>query len=213
MLTRRWISYAGIGLLTALVAAGCTSTRLKPESFEGRTIAATAAFAPKPMVRHPLMSGRRASGHARDEQRILEQLQAHLRDAAVEVDLPARIAADLVRLSAAELGAAVTTDPKTADYVLDFRVYDYGLVATSSNGHPRFYIEARATLTHRADDEVVWRKRFGRVTGFRPDHNAAELGRMSEAALARVLEDFATYASERMQAALRNVIEHDRPAS
>ena len=213
MISSRWLAGLVPGLLVALLVAGCTTTRLEPEAFKGRTIAATAAFAPKPAVRHPLLATRRAVRHAHEEQRRLERLQRQLQAAARTVDLPARIATDLVRLSAEELGAVVARDPGAADYVLDLRVYDYGLVATSPNGHPRFYIEARATLTERATDEVVWTKRFGRVTGYRTDENAAELGRMSETALARVLEDFARYASERMQAALRNVIDHERPAS
>ena len=138
MARNRWISYAGAGLLVALMAAGCASAHLKPEAFEGRTIAATAAFAPKPAVRHPLLASRRAVGYAERERRELEQLQRQLNAAAARVDLPARIAADLVRLSAEELGAAATRDPNTADYVLDFRVYDYGLVATSGHGRPRY---------------------------------------------------------------------------
>ena len=51
-------------LVVVLFVAGCTSSRLHKQDFEGRSIAATAAFPPKPTIhdQYLVLLGRRRPG-------------------------------------------------------------------------------------------------------------------------------------------------------
>ncbi len=196
-------------LALLLLAAGCASSRLEKKAFEGRRIAATAAYPPEARVRHPLMAaaGRYAlSGIARAEQQKLQRLQNTLKAAAGRVDLPARIASDLLETGARELGVIPSQDPRTADFVLDFRVYDYGLAARGAGSSASFYIEAEATIRDQAKKEVIWTQRLSRISAFKVYlHDDGP----TQADLGAVLEDFAADASARMTKALRKDIKKD----
>ncbi len=196
-------------LILLFFVAGCASSRLEKKAFEGRRIAATAAFPPEARVRHPLMAvaGRYAlSGMALAEQKKLQRLQNVLRAATAHLDIAARIAGDMIATGLRELDAVITQDPKRADYVLDFRVYDYGLAVRGSGTSANFYIEAEATMRDLAKNEIIWKERLSRISSFKVDLHGNRAAELTEADLEAVLAEFTAYASERMTKALRKDI-------
>ncbi|MDX1546477.1 MAG: hypothetical protein R3247_05795 [Rhodothermales bacterium] len=202
----RSLRFSAVFVLAVLLA-GCTATRLEPQRFEGRTIAAAAPYAPAPFVDHPLLAPRTRPARPpllRGEQDNLEDLQERLRAAAKRVDVPARLAAALFHTAADELGARRTADARTADYVLDFRVHHYGLRLRSYRSQARFFMEAEARLIERATGEAIWAKRLRSSRTFATGRTGADLGRLADAAFADLLADLSSRAAERMQAALQN---------
>lgn len=197
-----------VSLLAVLLVAGCASSRLPQKVFEGRRIAATAAFPPDARVRHPLLavSDRRLPGVLLAERRELERLQSVLKAATKHADIPGRIAGEMIRTGADELGTVISNDPKNADYVLDFRVYDYGLRVSYSGNSASFYIESEALMWDQEKGEVIWRERLNRVSSFKVKLGGQRMKDITEADLEEVLEEFTAFASERMQTALRKDI-------
>lgn len=196
--------------IVLLVGAGCTSARLEKSAFEGRSIAVTAAYPPAPQVRHPLMrlaARGLPTGRMGDEYRKLKRLQTLLDGAAEDFDLPGRLAADVVRLAVPALGARPASSIKTADYVLDLRVYDYGLTVNGPVTNARFYIEAEARVYRPSSDEVVWKERLSRISR---DTEISLYGtrgyNLTQADLDAALDEFAAFATERMQKALQKDI-------
>lgn len=197
-------------LAIVFLGAGCASSRLEKSAFEGRTIAVTAAYPPSPEVRHPILRlaalqipvGRHSDGF-----RKLKRLQTLLDGATEDFDLPGRLATDMVRLAAPALGTRLVANPKTADYVLDLRVYDYGLVANGPVTNARFYIEAEARVYDPAEDKTIWRERLSRTSR---DTEISLYGHrgydLTQQDLEAVLDEFAAFASERMQKALQKDI-------
>ncbi|MFQ5569184.1 MAG: hypothetical protein ACE5G0_05890 [Rhodothermales bacterium] len=197
-----------VSLLAVLLVAGCASSRLPQKVFEGRRIAATAAFPPDARVRHPLLavSDRRLPGVLLAERRELERLQSVLKAATKHADIPGRIAGEMIRTGADELGTVISNDPKNADYVLDFRVYDYGLRVSYSGNSASFYIESEALMWDQEKGEVIWRERLNRVSSFKVKLGGQRMKDITEADLEEALEEFTAFASERMQTALRKDI-------
>ncbi|HMB91694.1 MAG TPA: hypothetical protein VKP65_12655 [Rhodothermales bacterium] len=196
-------------LLLTLLLTGCASSKLEKKAFEGRTIAATAAFPPEANVRHPLLAtaGRLTmSGFAREDRAELQHLQKVLRAATKRVDIPDRIAGDMIATAAPNLGARLSNDPKTADYLLDFRVYDYGLTVPPYGGSAAFYIDARATVRDRASGTVLWAEDLSRISNVRLKLRPDLIREITEADLEAMLQEFNAYASERMTKALRKDI-------
>ncbi len=190
-------------LVVLVLFSGCASSRLEKQAFEGRRLAISAAYPPETRVLHPLMAtGRRhrPTGLLRDEQRALQRLERTLRVAAEGIDVSARLAGDLGAAATAALGAPLVGDPKAADYVLDFRVYDYGLVARPDARVAYFFIEAEALMRDRASGEVLWTERLRRKgeTGIRLYEGGALDGELRV-----VLQEFLAATSERLVRSLR----------
>ena len=198
-------------LVTVLLyGTGCASSRLEKSAFEGRTMAVTAAYPPPASVRHPLftMAARGLPlGVYSQDHRKLKRLQTLLRTATEGFDLPARIAPQMVARAAPALGTRLVSDPKTADYVLDLRVYDYGLVVNGPVTGARFYLEAEARVHDRAQGEVIWKEHLSRILR---DTEISLYGSrgydLTSEDLKAVLEEFTAYAAERMQTALQKDI-------
>lgn len=185
-------------LLLALILAGCASSKLDKKAFEGRTIAATAAFPPEASVRHPLLaaSGRYAmGGFAREDRQELQHLQKVLRAATKRIDIPGRIAGDMIATAAPHLGARLSNNPRTADYLLDFRVYDYGLTVPPYGGTAAFYIDARATVRDRTSGTVLWAENLSRISDVRLKLRPDVIREITEADLEAMLQEFSAYAS------------------
>ncbi len=203
-------------LALAVLVAGCFSSRLHKKDFEGRQIAAVAAFPPNPVIHNEYLAsvgvypyapaGRAAFGPAADEEEQVKRLQGLLNAATKRVDLAEYVAREALVLGAERLDAAIANNPDEADYVLDLRVYDYGLYMRSYHTEANFYLNAELFMRDRETNEVLWKKRLDRVGNFKTRLTGAEMSHLTEAALTRELEKFAAYAAERMSSALtRNV--------
>lgn len=196
-------------VLLVFLLAGCASSKLERKVFEGRTIAATAAFPPEANVRHPLLASsnrNRLSGFARQDRRQLQRLQEVLRATTKRIDIPGRIAGDMLATAAPQLGARLSDNAKTADYLLDFRVYDYGLTVPPYGGTAAFYIDARATVRDRATGTVLWAENLSRISDVRLKLRSDLIEEITETDLEAMLQEFGLYASERMTKALRKDI-------
>jgi hypothetical protein len=202
-------------VVAAFVVAGCTSSdALVKQDLAGKRIAATAAIPPEPYVFHHMLAaarvyphdpqGRPPAGAAAAEQRRVERLERTLRGAAKQVDVALRIADGLVQTATRDLGTAVSRTVDAADYVLDIRVYHYGLTMRSSHLPASFFIEAEAVLTDPAGEEVLWQERIERtgvhLTG---QLTGAEMAHATEKLLAVELEHLADDVAARLSRDLR----------
>ena len=208
-----------VPLLALLVfVAGCFSSRLHKKDFEGRRIAAVAAFPPNPVIHNEFLAasgvypyapaGRPAFGPAATEEDQVKRLQGLLDAATKRVDLAEHVARVALISGADELGATIAANPNEADYVLDLRVYDYGLYMRSYHSEANFYLNAELLMRDRATNEVIWKKRLDRVGTYKTRLTAAEMAYLTEASLTRELEKFADYAAERMSSALTSRVKN-----
>ena len=204
-------------LLALLVfASGCFSARLHKKDFEGRRMAAVAAFPPKPVVHNAYLAavgvyphapaGRPAFGPAANEEDQVKRLQGLLNAATKRVDLAAHVARTALVAGADELGATIADNPDEADYVLDLRVYHYGLYMRSYRTEANFYLDAELVMRNRATDEVIWNKRLDRLGTYQTRLTGAEMAYLSEADLTRELEKFAAFAADQMADALARTV-------
>ncbi len=210
-------SFPVLSLLAVVVfVAGCASSRLHKEDFEGRRIAAVAAFPPTPVIHNEYLAavgvypyapaGRPAFGPAATEEDQVQRLQGLLNAATKRLDLAEYVARQALVIGADQLDATIANNPDEADYVLDLRVYYYGLYMRSYNTEANFFLNAELILRDRATNEVLWKKRLDRVGNFKTRLTGAQMAHLTEAALTRELEKFAAFAAERMSSALtRNV--------
>ena len=205
-------------LVVVLFVAGCSSSRLHKQDFEGRLMAATAAFPPKPTIHDQYLAsvgvsphsplGRPAMGWAETELGQVSRLQGLLNAAIKRVDLPERVAHQALVAGAERLGATITNNPNEADYVLDLRVYHYGLVMRSYNSEANFYINAELQIRNQATNEVVWKRRMDRKGSYKTRMTGAEMAYLTEAAMTRELGKFAAYAAELMTSALTKKVKN-----
>lgn len=208
-----------VPLLALLIfVAGCFSSRLHKKDFEGRRIAAVAAFPPKAVIHNEFLAasgvypyapaGRPAFGPAATEEDQVKRLQGMLDAATKRVDLAEYVARVALVTGADELGATIAATPNEADYVLDLRVYDYGLYMRSYNSEANFYLNAELLMRDRATNDVIWKKRLDRIGTYKTRLTGAEMAYLTESSLARELEKFADYAAERMSSALTSRVKN-----
>lgn len=147
-------------------------------------MAATAAFPPKPVIQDQYLAavgvyphapaGRPAIGPAMTEEDQVRRLQGLLDAATERIDLAERVAREALVAGADRLGATITNNPDEADYVLDLRVYHYGLLMRSYNSEANFYIDAELQVRDRATNEVVWTRRLDRIGIYKTRLTGAE---------------------------------------
>jgi len=205
-------------LVVVLFVSGCASSRLHKQDFEGRSIAATAAFPPKATIHDQYLAsvgvyphspvGRPAMGWAATEEDQVSRLQGLLNAATKRIDLAERVARQALVAGAERLGATITNNPNEADYVLDLRVYHYGLVMRSYNSEANFFIEAELQVRNQATNKVVWKRRMNRVGTYHTRLTGAEMAYLTEAGMTRELEKFAAFAAERMASALTKKVKN-----
>ena len=205
-------------LVVVLFAAGCSSSRLNKQDFEGRRIAAMAAFPAKPTIHNQFLAawgvsphspaGRAAFGPAATEEDQVNRLYGLLDAATRRVDLAERVAREAIVAGADRLGATIANNPKEADYVLDFRVYHYGLVMLSYSSEANFYIDAELLVRNQATNEVVWKRRMDRLGTYKTRLTGAEMAHLTEAGMARELEKFAAFAADRMTSTLTKTVKN-----
>jgi hypothetical protein len=202
-------------VVAAFVVAGCASSdALTKQELAGKRVAATAAIPPEPYVYHHMLAaarvyphdpqGRPPAGAAATEQRRVERLERTLRSAAKQVDVALRIADDLVQTATRDLGTTVSGTVDDADYVLDIRVYRYGLTMRSSHLPASFFIEAEAVLTDSTGEQVLWKDRIERTGVHLTEQlTGAEMAHATEKLLAVELEHLADDVAARLSRDLR----------
>ncbi len=205
-------------LVLLVFVTGCMTSRLHKDDFEGRRIAAVAAFPPNPVIHNDYLAamgvypyspvGRSAFGLAAEEEEQVHRLQGMLESATKRVDLAEHVARVALTTGADRLGATISANPNEADYVLDLRVYHYGLYMRSYRTEANFYLDAELIMRDRATNEVLWRKKLDRIGNYKTRLTGAEMSHLTEASLARELEAFATFAAERMSSALTRTIKN-----
>lgn len=213
--------------LLALAATGCSSgvNRLAAHDFQGRTVAVMAAVPPMPRVlsgpwsegwvdlRDPIGTAVRA-GTAVAKWEQARRAQSRLDSAAARVDVAEIVARQALRESADLLGYEPVARPTDADYLLDIRVYDYGLVADSYEGATYFALEMDLVVLEGPSRETVWQRRvreretvdasvFGLPAAAGNVVTARALAQLSEREMAMGLERLAAYAADRATATLR----------
>ena len=154
------------------VLSGCgPSHRLRDYDFNGRSVAVIAAIPPGPRVlsgpwgesfvdpRDPLGTAVRV-GTAAAKWEQARKAQARLDSAAARVDLAEIVARRVLTGSAPTLGLRPVDRPEDADFVLDLRVYDYGLVADSYDGATYFAMEAEVVLLDERTRETIWKEKL-----------------------------------------------------
>ena len=211
---------ASAAMLLALMVfvAGCLSSRLHKEDFEGRRIAAVAAFPPNPIIHNDYLAavgvyphapaGRAAFGLAADEEDQVRRLQGMLNAATKRLDLAEYVAREALVIGTERLDATIAKNPDEADYVLDLRVYDYGLHMRSYRSEANFYLRAELLMRDQVTNEVLWKKRLDRVGSYKTRLTGAEMAHLTEAALTRELQKFADFAAERMSSALASRVKN-----
>jgi hypothetical protein len=213
-------------LLALLMLAGCgPSHRLGQYDFAERSVAVVAAIPPGPRVasgpwseafvdlRDPIGSAVRV-GTATAKWEEARKAQVRLDSAAARVDVAEIIARRALAGSASTLGLRPVNDPNAADFVLDIRVYEYGLVADSYDGATFFAVEADVVLLDGATRETVWKDEvrerevvtntlFGLPPAAGNVVTARALARLSTEEMARGLGRLAGFAADRVTRELR----------
>ena len=166
--------FAAIACVLAAALSGCASSRpghrLAGVDLVDRPVAVVAAIPPSPRVqsgspgdgaltpRDPLGSLARL-GTAAAKWDAIERAQARLDSTARRLDVADRIARRAFSESARLIGFVPVGAPADADFLLDLRIYDYGLVADSYEGATFFALEAEVVLVDRAEGRELWRRK------------------------------------------------------
>lgn len=212
--------------LAPLLFTGCgPSHRLGDYDFDDRAVAVMAAIPPAPRISgngwgeafvdpsDPIGTAVRI-GTATAKWDQSRKAQVRLDSAAKRVDIAEIVAVRALQGSAPALRLRPVDRPDEADFVLDIRVYDYGLAADSYDGALFFALEAEVVLLDETTQETIWKQKLrerevlsSTIFGLPPAAGnvvtARALSRLSveemEAGLARLAE----FAADRVTRALR----------
>lgn len=220
---KRLLVLGAVGVLLA----GCGhSHRLHEVSFDDTTVAVVANIPARPGVFSDLFYDARLdpsdpvgsvfrAGSAIAKHSEARAAQARLDSALAFVDVAVRVADGAAHRSARTLGFRPVPEPRDADFLLDIRINDYGLVADSWEAAVYFEIDAEMILLDRRTRRVVWKRRLreaepvsqaalGLGTTFGNVYTATALSRLSVAEMAEALEHLADFTADRLAAALRH---------
>ena len=154
------------------VVSGCgPGNRLQEYDFDDRSVAVIAAIPPGPRViggpwgeafvdlRDPIGTAMRV-GTAAAKWEQARKAQARLDSAAAGVDVAEIVAVRALTGSAPTLGLRPVDHPEDADFILDIRVYEYGLAADSYDGATYFALEAEIVFLDEVTRETIWKKKL-----------------------------------------------------
>lgn len=142
-----------------------------------------------------------------------QRLRSRMIQAAGNVGVEARMAERTLQGAARHLRARPVADARGADFELEIRIREYGLVATSWTSNAYFRIDADMILLDGATGRRIWRTRVNQrdpVTpmvagGERTISNvitAAALSMMTTEQVERTLQSLADHSADRMVAQL-----------
>ncbi|MBT8399309.1 MAG: hypothetical protein KJO98_02435 [Rhodothermia bacterium] len=206
----------------AFVACG-SSNRLAEYDFKGSTIAMVETIPPRPDVfsddvffvdeNRPLRTAIRFGTRVIREVEA-RRLRQRLDSALTQIDVSALIADQTLDRSSVYLQARPVADAYESDFILDLRVFEYGIVAGSWTARAEFMIDARLMLLDGATGRRIWENKIsarepvrGVVIGAGPVANdiitAAILSSLSVEEIVAALEGLADFAADRLSARLQ----------
>lgn len=222
---RRFVGFLALVALGVAASACGGTSRLHEYAFAERRVAVVAAIPPRPLVftdgffdarldpRDPVGTAFRV-GSAFAKHNEARKAQARMDSALAAVDVAERVARQTLVQGARHLGYRPVDHPREADFVIDVRVFDYGLVASSWEAATYFEIDAEVLMVEAATRRVIWRERvrehepvsaaffgLGRTLG--NVYTAATLSALSTEEMAQALEHLADYTADRLTAELR----------
>ncbi len=235
MLYRLAINRLPFLLLASLLVTGCRSTNhLQQHDFDGTRMAVVAAIPPHPTVFSDLFFDARVNpddplgsvfraGTAIAKQGQVRAAQARMDSALMHVDIAERIAEDALLGGARYLGYRPENDLDRADYILDLRVENYGLVADSWDAVVHFEVDAELVLVDHHTRQVIWKKHLrsteplsaaplGLGTTFGNVFTASALADLSVEEMVEALEHLSDYTADRFVAVLRHDFYESRSA-
>ncbi len=213
-------------LLMGTGLVGCASTgRLGQYSFEDQTTAVIAAVPPRAYIssgygeawvsrHHPVRSAVRVGTYLA-KRAEMKQAQARLDSAQQFVDVAELVAREVLVKNQNALGYEAVSNPRAADFVIDVRIYDYGISAASWTAGTYFVLDGEIILFDNETKREIWTRKLREREPI--THNIIGLGatvgnvltaralsQMSVEEMASGLEHLAQYTASRVSARLRN---------
>lgn len=155
-----------------LFATGCASSnRLGEVSLDGESVAIAAAIPPHPRVQagspaeaavdpgDPIGSAIRVSTSI-EKRRQARRAQVRLDSVVSRIDVSDRIAREVLTNSARFLHFVASPTPEQAAYLIDLRIFEYGLIADSFEGATFFILRGEVIMTETATGRQLWRTRI-----------------------------------------------------
>lgn len=178
MTTRRPAPSLFLLVVFAFASAGCSSVnKLAEHNYEGKTMAVTAPFAPRPEIftddpadtsENTERSGSRLmrtlAAVAEVASEVAEAFtaadaQAKLDSAAVIVDVSATVADGMKDEAIRYLNVVGTDDANAADYVLEVNIEKHGIFSgTNYDSRLEYRLEAKPVLMDNQTGEIIWRR-------------------------------------------------------
>lgn len=214
--------------LAAVTLAGCGgSSHLQRYDFTGQDAAVIAAIPPRPLVfasgggrSGSLLGAVLKAGTGYLQEREVQQAQERMDSALAHIDVASVTAQQTLQRSAQYLRYEPVDDPGGADFVLDLRVFEYGLVADSWDASLFFKLDAELLLVDAHTQAIIWQRHIqavdpvtnidnlgtaygvGAVVG--NVYTARALTQLSVEEMAQALEHLAAFTADRLTAELRH---------
>jgi len=226
MAPARRFSVLAVALAAALLAACRGTGRLAEYDFREHTLAVRSLIPPHPQVltgpyfidwsANPVQAVIRAGTRIAKEIEASD-LRARLDSAALAVDLSARLADRAHERAAFHLRANQTEDERTADFVVEVLVREYGIDAKDWDAAAHFYVDARLVLIDARNGTQVWDTHINSRDPIGPAFfgpgavrdivTARALAGQSVEEIQRSLERLADYSADRITERLRGALE------
>jgi hypothetical protein len=213
--------------LVATIPAACRGTgRLAEYDFRDRTLAVRSRIPPHPQVltgpyfldwpANPVWAVIRAGTRIAKEIEASE-VRARLDSAAATIDISGRLAGRAHDRAAFHLRANPTEDERSADFVVEVVVHEYGIDAEDWDAAAHFYVAARLIIIDGRDGTQIWdtsvkaRDRIAPVIvgpgAVRDVVTARSLAGQSVEDIGVALERLADYSADRITERLRAALE------
>ncbi len=215
-----------IPVLLLLLLAGCTTTnRLHDYDFDDARVAVVANIPPRPVVFTDVLYEGRIDpddpigsvfrvGSALIKHNEAREAQERMDQALEHVDVADRVAREALRRSAPLLGYRPVPSPHEADFILDIRIDNYGLVADSWTAAVHFEVDAEMVLVDKHTRQPIWRRHIREIepisqagvrlgATFGNTFTALALSQLSTDEMIVALEDLADFTAAHLTAALR----------
>lgn len=223
----------GCLLATLLGLAGCSSTgRLGQYGFEDKTTAVIAAVPPRAYIssgfgeawvsRHQPVRTAMRVGTYLAKRAEMQAAQTRLDSAQHLVDVAELVARHVLVKNQDALGYTAVSNPKGADYVIDVRIFDYGISAESWTAGTYFVIDGVVVLFDNETKREIWSRKLRErepitdsVIGLGATVGnvltAHALSQLTVEEMATGLENLAQYTAGRVSAKLRDDFLKSRP--
>jgi hypothetical protein len=160
------VAQVGVAVAVLTLTMGCGKHYLDQYRFSDRTMAIVFLEPPSPELRHGWYNidvGGNAiqtvvqAGAKVAKEREASRAMRRFDSAAVNVDMPALLAARTLERAARYLGTKMVGTVDSADYVLELTMTDFGIDARS-NSATYLFAKAEAVLIDRRSGREIWRE-------------------------------------------------------